>query len=483
MERLDISLVSFKTVINDNTKYRIDDKYYNKEYLKAYSKILSKPHIILGNEIEVLTDFHSNGSYESIAKIFELLDIEDYAYMVRTTDLENDNYTDNVKYVTKKCYEYLKKSKVYGGELIINKIGSPGRSFLMPNLNRPVSLGMNQFMIRTNTNHVLEAFLWVYFNSTIGKKIIYRKVNGTVPLTIDKESVRSLPVPDFTIDFQRKIASYVNRANEIKLRSKEKYEEAERLLLAELGFDESELEVDNESMSVRSYKKIINSGRIDAEYYLPKYDKLLEILSQYPCKKIGDIAPPMKSIEPGSDAYEESGIPFYRVNNISKYGLSETDVFLDKKIYFKEELSLRKDTILFSKDGSIGIAYKVEKDEKAMTSSALLHLKIIDDGILPDYLTLVLNSTIVKLQAERDAGGSIIQHWKPDEIEEVIIPIIDKDRQELLSGIVKESFKLKAVSEGIIESLKLIVDSAIEVDENEGKRIFEELEATGVLKL
>lgn len=255
MERLDISLVSFKTVINDNTKYRIDDKYYNKEYLKAYSKILSKPHIILGNEIEVLTDFHSNGSYESIAKIFELLDIEDYAYMVRTTDLENDNYTDNVKYVTKKCYEYLKKSKVYGGELIINKIGSPGRSFLMPNLNRPVSLGMNQFMIRTNTNHVLEAFLWVYFNSTIGKKIIYRKVNGTVPLTIDKESVRSLPVPDFTIDFQRKIASYVNRANEIKLRSKEKYEEAERLLLAELGFDESELEVDNESMSVRSYKK------------------------------------------------------------------------------------------------------------------------------------------------------------------------------------------------------------------------------------
>lgn len=254
-------------------------------------------------------------------------------------------------------------------------------------------------------------------------------------------------------------------------------------MLAELGFDESELEVDNESMSVRSYKKIINSGRIDAEYYLPKYDKLLEILSQYPCKKIGDIAPPMKSIEPGSDAYEESGIPFYRVNNISKYGLSETDVFLDEKIYFKEELSLRKDTILFSKDGSIGIAYKVEKDEKAMTSSALLHLKIIDDGILPDYLTLVLNSTIVKLQAERDAGGSIIQHWKPDEIEEVIIPIIDKDRQELLSGIVKESFKLKAVSEGIIESLKLIVDSAIEVDENEGKRIFEELEATGVLKL
>lgn len=30
-------------------------------------------------------------------------------------------------------------------------------------------------------------------------------------------------------------------------------------------------------------------------------------------------------------------------------------------------------------------------------------------------MTLVLNLPIVQLQAERDAGGSIIQHWKPSE--------------------------------------------------------------------
>ena len=483
MERLDISLIRYKTVISDNSKYRIDDKYYNKKYLNAYSKILSKSHFILGSEIEVLTDFHSNGSYESIAEVFELLDSENYAYMVRTTDLENDNFSDNVKYVTKKCYDYLKKTKVYGGELIINKIGSPGRTFLMPQLNRPVSLGMNQFMIRTNQNKVLEAFLWVYLNSKIGKKIIYRKVNGTVPLTMDKESVRSLPIPDFTIDFQQKIASYVNKANEIKLQYKAKYEEAEALLLDELGFVESELEIHDASISIRSYKQVMDSKRFDAEFFLPKYDKLLEILSHHRCKKIKDIAPPKKSIEPGSDAYEDFGVPFYRVTNISKYGLSETDIYIDEKKYYTEELSLKKDTILFSKDGSIGIAYKIEADEKAITSSALLHLKVIDDEILPDYLALVLNSKIVKLQAERDSGGSIIQHWKPDEIEEVIIPIIDKEKQEHLSNIVKESFRLKAQSEEIIDNLRKIVDVAIEVNEDEGKRMLSELEKNEKLKL
>lgn len=476
LERLDISLIKYKTIITDNTKFRIDDKYYNKDYLCTYKKILSKKHIILGNAIEVLTDFHSNGSYASIAKVFELLDSEDYAYMVRTTDLENDNYTENVKYVTKKCYDYLQKSKVYGGELIINKIGCPGRTYLMPFLNRPVSLGMNQFLLRTDKNQVLEAFLWVYFNSNIGKKIIYRKVNGTAPLTMDKESIRSLPVPKFSIDFQEKIAQYVERANAIKLQSKAKYEEAEKRLLSELDLDDMIFEQDNDTVSVRNYKQVLNSSRIDAEYYLPKYDKLFDVLSHYPCKKLGVIAPPFKSIEPGSEAYDESGIPFYRVNNISKYGLSETDVFLDEKKYFKEELSLKKDTVLFSKDGSIGIAYKVEKDEKAITSSALLHLRIVDEDTLPDYLALVLNSKIVKMQAARDAGGSVIDHWKPDEIKNVIIPIISKDSQSMLASIVKESFELKYASDRIVEKMREIVDAAIEKNEAEGLRMLEEME-------
>lgn len=103
--------------------------------------------------------------------------------------------------------------------------------------------------------------------------------------------------------------------------------------------------------------------------------------------------------------------------------------------------------------------------------------------MLPDYLALVLNSIIVKLQAERDAGGSIIQHWKPDEIEEVIIPIIDKTKQEHLSDIVKESFRLKAKSERIVDNLKSIVDKAIEVDEAEGEKLLSELEQSENLEM
>ena len=102
---------------------------------------------------------------------------------------------------------------------------------------------------------------------------------------------------------------------------------------------------------------------------------------------------------------------------------------------------------------------------KIITSGALLHLNIIDDEFLPDYLTLVLNSPIVQLQAERDAGGSIIQHWKPSEIEEVIIPKLPLDSQKKISDLVLQSFKLKKQSEQLLEVAKKAVEIAIEQNE------------------
>ena len=127
---------------------------------------------------------------------------------------------------------------------------------------------------------------------------------------------------------------------------------------------------------------------------------------------------------------------------------------------------MKKGEILFSKDGSIGIAYKVEQDTKAITSGALLHLKIKDSSaILPDYLTAVLNSDIVRLQAERDAGGSIINHWKPSEIEEVLIPILPIDKQQRVSDKIVRSFNLRHKSERLLDAAKQAVEMAIEKDE------------------
>jgi len=234
------------------------------------------------------------------------------------------------------------------------------------------------------------------------------------------------------------------------------------LLLKELGLID---DMPQRNKVVTTEKKLsatfFASGRLDAEYYQPKYDYLDSQLAQLPTQRLGELVEVRKSIEPGSEAYQTEGIPFVRVSDLNKFGLETPSVCLDRTTYATAPRP-QKDTILLSKDGSVGIAYKLDTDTDMITSGAILHLSVKEKEVLPDYLTLVLNSPIVKMQAERDAGGSIIQHWKPSEIEQVIIPILPPDMQQKLSEQVSKSFELRREAGVLLSEAKGMVERAIE---------------------
>ena len=84
----------------------------------------------MGEYMTVLTDFSSNGSYKTLDSGVIMYDEPNYAWMVRTTDLESGDMTA-IKYIDEEAYELLAKSKIYGGEIIMNKIGSAGKIYLM----------------------------------------------------------------------------------------------------------------------------------------------------------------------------------------------------------------------------------------------------------------------------------------------------------------------------------------------------------------
>lgn len=91
-----------------------------------------------------------------------------------------------------------------------------------------------------------------------------------------------------------------------------------------------------------------------------------------------------------SDAYQQDRLPFIRVSDLSKFGIISPEIHISHNFINNiESLKPKKDTILLSKDGSVGIAHKLENSLEAITSGAILHLKIKkSSSILPDYLTL-----------------------------------------------------------------------------------------------
>lgn len=382
---------------------------------------------------------------------------------------------------------------VHQGDVIVSSIEGSLDSCALVTDDYEGALCSNGFYVLQSSKLNPETLLTLFKSLPI-QQLMKKGCSGTILTAISKPELEKLPVPIIRQEVQDQIARHVQRSFTLRKEAIKLLENAkviveqtiengggnllsinklqnaiiqeERhtawLLLTEIGVLPKTEEKNN---TVKSYKKLSDSfllsGRLDAEYYQPKYDYLFSYLSEFTTSTIGELTEIRKSIEPGSDAYQETGVPFIRVSDLSKFGLSDTTIHLNEEDY-NDVIRPQKDTILLSKDGSVGIAYKVEEPLDVITSGAILHLSLKSADVLPDYLTLVLNSPIVRLQAERDAGGSIIQHWKPSEIENIVIPILPMQIQQEIADKIRSSFKLRKESQHLLDEAKRMVEVAIE---------------------
>lgn len=143
----------------------------------------------IGDFIDILTDYHSNGSYESLRDNVTLLREKSYAVMIRTLNFERNDFKDDLIYVDEKAYYHLSKSKVYPNDILINKIANPGSIYIMPDLQCPVTCGMNLFLIRFSTA-VNQRYM--YYCMKNAEDYIKSFVHGTTTKTITKEEIKNI---------------------------------------------------------------------------------------------------------------------------------------------------------------------------------------------------------------------------------------------------------------------------------------------------
>ena len=182
----------------------------------------------MGDFMITLTDFSANGSYEYLDSNVVMYDAPNYALMVRTTDLEKQNFENDVKYIDENAYNILEKSKIFGNEIIMNKIGSAGKVYLMPCLNRPVSLGRNAFMFRYD-NSINVLFMYNLLISEYGTKEIMQHVRGAVTKTITKDAARSVKIIVPPIELQNQFATFVQQVDKLKVEVKRALDETQIL--------------------------------------------------------------------------------------------------------------------------------------------------------------------------------------------------------------------------------------------------------------
>ena len=464
MEGLEAVEIKLSELRSENWTFRFDSEYLKKIYLANIKKIKSYSNGYF-NLKKVIK--HISGGATPLGAEYQKSGIP----FLRVQNIMQNYFSlDDVVYLSDKQDKDIKRSKLKKKDVLLTITGvSYGKSAVVPKSLEDANI--NQHSVKITLSEELNPyFLSTFLNSKQGKLQSDKNIVGVTRPALDYEVIKNFNIPLISKDFQERIEKLILSSEKEILQSKQTYAQAEILLLETLGL--KDFKPSREKVNVKSFKdSFLSSGRLDADYYQPKYEQVVNRIKAQNYSTLKELVNIKKSIEPGSAAYSEKGLPFLRVADYNKFGITEpqkclSDEFCKDNADLISELKPKKETILFSKDGSVGTAYMLKVDENIITSGAVLHLTVKNKKqVLPEYLTLVLNSQLVQMQAERDAGGSVILHWRVSEIENVVVPIIDFDKQQEISDKIEESFRLKKQSEQLLELAKTTVEKAIEEGE------------------
>lgn len=434
---------------------RLDAEYYQPEYLKV-KELLSKSDPALLKDVAAITTGPAYSS-EEIGLGFDVP-------LMRIGDVVNKISIDDWLKLSKKEFDKFHNKKIKNLDIFLSMTGDPpdvGKCNLIDISNAKI-LAFNQRVAKL-TPKISPYYLFAYLSTDIARLQTERNALGIRQRNLGINDLRNTLVflpksQNQQVSIDNLIKNYLSELE----KSKNLYSQAENLLLEELGL--KNFKADEKLWSIVNYSDVKTAGRIDAEYFQTKYEKLISVIRKNKGTALGNLVTLKKGIEPGAEAYQDEGKLFIRVSSVSKQGLIDKDQkYLSEKLYdvFKKEYEPKKGEILLTKDASPGMAYALDESVQGIISGGILRLKLKED-VIPEYVALCINSVVGQMQVERDSGGSIIAHWKPEQVKSLLIPILSEVTQQKIAELVRESHAARKKSKELLEEAKRKVEEMIE---------------------
>ena len=306
-------------------------------------------------------------------------------------------------------------------------------------------------------------------NSKIGRDQTQRLIISNVQPNLLLTQVKLIKVVLPSYEFQRFIEQIIKFTYSKIEDSKKHYQQAEDLLLSELGLQD--WQPTEETVAVKSFSEsFLSSGRLDAEYYQPKYDQVEQSVKEY--SGGWDYLGNKFSVETGeySEAYfqKSNSLKFYiRNTNIVKSQISvNEDYYVNPRNFSK---FVQEGDILTARVGAIGSFGTVgEELNGSIYSDNVLSLRRIQgESFTPEVYTLYFNTKPNRELMDKLSGGSVQPLITQTSIKSLPIPIFNLQFQQKIELSLNESFDLKQKSKQLLEIAKTGVERAIEQNEEE----------------
>ena len=300
----------------------------------------------LRNHLVLLTDYDANGSFADMASNVVTTTGNGYAWYVRATDLEQQSSLSEVKYVDEKSYRFLRKSTLYGGEVLLAKRGEIGKVYYFQMKTKRATLAPNLYLLKLKDT-INSYFLFSLFKSTFGQNLL-KSINASTSLgAIYKDDVKGLNILIPPFEEQASIATALSDVDSLISALTKKIEK----------------------------KKAIKQGLM--QQLLTGKKRLPGFNDKWKSMLLGDIAEVKDGTHQTPQYVKSGGKPFYSVENVTADDFKNVKhISLEEHKALTSNYRIEKGDVLMTRIGSIGCCKYVDWDVDASFYVSLALLKI-----------------------------------------------------------------------------------------------------------
>jgi hypothetical protein len=247
---------------------RIDAEAYQPALLSAYEVIDHLPHVQLG-EVAFITD--GQHGYHIIDETSDIKHL--------TAQCIQNGYVDasNADRISAEMHARNQRSACEAGDVVLSTAGTIGNAGVVTANILPANMDQDLARIKIHDQRRLNPwYVATFLNSQFGQLQTSRESTGQVQQHLALEKVRQLRVP--LLEGRDTIARKAQRSFELFRESENLYAQAQSLLSAELGLER--LDLRESPVSVRQASEVLVSRRMDAEFFQPKYQQVLELMER-----------------------------------------------------------------------------------------------------------------------------------------------------------------------------------------------------------
>ncbi len=465
MEGLEISIIDFQTY-QQSYRNRLDSEYYLKFLLNNENYLQGKPLRIYLKK-------------ETVINIKSLKLKKDFNYLsISGVHLKGLDYTTEVidcSTIPDRATYCLKEN-----DIVVSTV-RPNRNAVAFIRNSKRLVGTSGFaVLRIDKKLINPYFVYSFLKTKFFTTKMMRENTATMYPAITDHDVLNVKIPLFSQTFQLQIEKLVKQAHHKLDTSKTLYREAEALLLEEVGL--KDFTPSQEKVSVKNFSESFGtSGRLDAEYYQPKYEELEKKIKSYSngYLKLGEISKISNGSLIDKEYYvEDSKRAYIRIKELSKSGFinQEQIIYIDDKFIHTNETIVQENEFIIATIGdTIGKSNRIPKElNHSFISNNTSKLCLLGNTFNPLFFEVLLHSLLFQEQINKYKTQTGQPKIRNEDIENFILPIIKKETQTQTAKKIEQSFALKKESERLLEVAKQAVEVAIEEGEDAGLEFIEQ---------